>query len=64
MYQGKVQDQELPGGYSARHLSMLTDEDAEEMHRAMMADETKVHGISVSNIYTKRLWEWRCLQRS
>jgi hypothetical protein len=38
-------------GYSARHLSMLTDKDAEETHRAMMADETKVHGISVSNIY-------------
>ena len=50
MYQGKVQDQELPGGYSARHLTMLTDTDAEEIHRVMMADETKVHGISVSDI--------------
>ena len=30
---------------------MLTDTDAEEIHRAMMADETKVHGISVRNIY-------------
>ena len=50
-YQGKVHDQEWPGGHSARHRSMLTDEDAEEIHRAMTADETKVHGISVSNIY-------------
>ena len=29
---------------------MLTDTDAEEIHRAMMADETKVHDISVNNI--------------
>ena len=46
-----MQDQELPDGYSARHLSMLADEDADKTHRAMLADETKVHGISVSSIY-------------
>ena len=36
---------------SARHLSILPDTDAKEIHRAMMADDTKVHGISVTDIY-------------
>jgi hypothetical protein len=41
---------DIPEGFRARHLRLSVD-DGEEIHRAMMNDETKVHGEKMSDIY-------------
>ena len=40
---------DIPEGFRARHLRLSID-DGEEIHRAMMSDETKVHGEKMSDI--------------
>ena len=40
----------IPEGFRARHLQLSID-DGEEIDRAMMSDETKVHGEEMSDIY-------------
>ena len=47
---GSVSEEGLPEGYLARHLQ-LSKEDGKERNRAMMNDETGIHGVRVRQIH-------------
>ena len=45
-----MSEEGLPEGYVARHLQ-LSKEDGKEINRAMMNDETGIHGVKVKQIH-------------